>query len=344
MKAIYYENFKELPQIVELPIPVIRSESVLLEVKAAGLCRSDWHGWQGHDPDITLPHVPGHEFAGLIVEVGNDVRNWKEGDSVTTPFIQACGQCRYCRRGDQQVCESQQQAGFTTWGAFAQYVEVQYADVNLVRIPEKMSFAEAAVLGCRFGTAFRGIVDQGKLKSGDLAVILGAGGVGLSALLIARALGAVVMVIDINAQACELAERLGANYTTTKLTEGKVRMLQQEYGGAAVFVDAVGLPHAVNLSLRLLHRRGKFVQVGLLDPQLKWEFSPAKLIAHEIEIIGSHGIQSHRYEFMLQFLEDGSIDLDQLIRKRCTLQEGITQMVAMGANHHWGVDVITDFI
>src|SRR4051794_8120313 len=116
MKAVIYEEFRAPLMIRQVPDPVPPQDGVVIRVKAAGLCRSDWHGWMGNDPDIKLPHVPGHEFSGVVEAVGGDVAGWKKGDHVTLPFVCGCGTCEQCLSGNHQVCDRQFQPGFTHWG------------------------------------------------------------------------------------------------------------------------------------------------------------------------------------------------------------------------------------
>jgi len=170
MRAVVYQRIRERPQIAELPEPPCPNDGVVVAVRATGLCRSDWHAWMGHEP-VPLPHVPGHEFAGVIDQVGIDVDGWSVGDRVTTPFVYACGTCAQCRAGDHQICDRQEQPGFTRWGSFAERVVVTHAQTNLVRLPDALGFAEAASLGCRFATAYRAVVVQGRLaaEGGDPA-------------------------------------------------------------------------------------------------------------------------------------------------------------------------------
>src|SRR3954452_2137446 len=189
MRAVVFEQYGEPARVREVPDPEPVEHGVVVRVEATGLCRSDWHGWQGHDPDITLPHVPGHELAGVVEAVGARVTGARPGDRVTVPFVCACGTCPACAVGYQQVCERQTQPGFTHWGSFAQYVALDHADVNLVAVPQELSFATAASLGCRFATAFRAVVRQGRAAAGEWVAVHGCGGVGLSAVMIAAASG-----------------------------------------------------------------------------------------------------------------------------------------------------------
>lgn len=342
MKAIYYDQFGITPQIREVPVPIIGNSSVLVKVMATGLCRSDWHGWQGHDRDILLPHVPGHEFAGEIVQLGQSVKGWQIGDRVTTPFIQACGHCIYCQHGDHQVCENQEQAGFTHWGSFAEFVEVRNAEVNLVKLPEQMTYEVAAVLGCRFGTAFRAIMDQAQIEKEDFVLILGCGGVGLSAILIAKALGAKVAAVDLNPAALSFAQECGLDMGFEILNEQTRHQLIAWSGrGVKACIDAIGHPKLLNEGLNVLQRRGKYVQVGLMpDDQGLPQFSMERVLAHELEIIGSHGIQGWQYGNLLKFIVDYQLDIEKLITNCCNLEKAIEHFTLIGANNQVGVTVI----
>ena len=180
----------------------------MVKVLATGMCRSDWHAWAGHD-DIAMPHVPGHELAGVIDAVGEGVQHWKVGDRVTVPFVCGCGTCEWCLAGDAQVCPDQQQPGFTHWGSFAEFVALHAADSNLVAIPDSIEYTTAASLGCRFATAYRALAARAQVKAGEWVTVVGAGGVGLSAVMIAKAMGARVIAVDRNPEALAVAARLG---------------------------------------------------------------------------------------------------------------------------------------
>jgi alcohol dehydrogenase len=210
MKAVYYEKFQGPVEIREVPNPKVSPGSVIVKVEATGLCRSDWHGWMGHDPDIVLPHVPGHELAGTVVEVGAGIKNRKVGDRVTVPFAGGCGHCPECASGNHQVCDNQFQPGFTAWGSFAGFVEIKYADINLVQLPDEIDFVTAASLGCRFITSFHAVIDRGKVSAGQWLAVHGCGGVGPSAIMIAAAAGANVVAVDIDDLKLGLAKKAGA--------------------------------------------------------------------------------------------------------------------------------------
>jgi alcohol dehydrogenase len=266
MKAVMYEAFGERPTLVRLPDPSPEPHGVVVKVEATGVCRSDWHGWVGHDADIALPHVPGHELAGTVQAVGRDVTRWQVGDRVTVPFVGGCGSCPECHAGHQQVCHRQFQPGFTHWGSFAEYVSLHQADLNLVALPDAVGFVTAASLGCRFVTSFRAVVDQGRVAAGQWVAVHGCGGVGLAAIMIAHALGANVVAVDITDDKLALAKRLGAAATIDARSAASVpeALIDVTGGGAHVSLDALGHPDTCFNSVASLRRRGKHVQVGLM--------------------------------------------------------------------------------
>lgn len=347
MRAMYYEQFGAAPEIRTLPDPTPTNAGVVISVKATGLCRSDWHGWMGHDPDIKLPHVPGHELAGTIAAVGRDVRRFKVGDRVTVPFVSGCGHCMECRSGNQQVCEEQFQPGFTHWGSFAEYVAIDYADQNLVHLPEEISYETAASLGCRFATSFRAVVDQGRLQGGEWLAVHGCGGVGLSAIMIGAALGANVVAIDIAEDKLALAKTIGASVTIDSRSVADVSEAVREVtgGGAHVSVDALGHPQTCCNSILNLRRRGRHVQVGLMLADHATPAIPmARVIAHELEIYGSHGMQSWRYDAMLRMILSGKLSPDRLIGRRITLSEAAPALASMDSFRENGISIIDRLI
>ncbi|MBO0799713.1 MAG: zinc-dependent alcohol dehydrogenase family protein, partial [Blastocatellia bacterium] len=312
-----------------------------------GLCRSDWHGWQGHDPDIrTLPHIPGHEFAGVVVAAGQDVRGWRTGDRITTPFVLGCGSCVYCLAGDHQVCENQYQPGFSGSGSFAEYVALPFADINLVRLPDELEFVEAAALGCRFVTAYRGIVKQARLRPGEWIAVYGCGGVGLSAIMIARALGAQVIGIDVAEDKLALAREAGAGYTFNAAAVPDVPQAIRELteGGVHVSADALGSTITCRNSLLSLRRRGRHVQIGLLlGDQADPEIPMGKVIAHELEFYGSHGIQAHAYPEIFDLISSGKLPLGKLIGRRIALDEACAALATLASSPGRGITVIDHF-
>ncbi len=346
MRAIVYEQFGTSPSIQNVADPVPTPNGVVVKVEATGLCRSDWHGWMGHDPDIVLPHVPGHELAGTVAAVGSQVKGWRVGDRVTAPFVCGCGHCFECHSGNHQVCEKQFQPGFTAWGSFAEHVALDFADTNLVRLPDELDFATAAGLGCRFVTAFRAIVDQARVQPGEWVAVHGCGGVGLSAIMIATAMGANVVAIDLTEEKLDFAREIGA-VATINGSEGAgvVRAVKTvTNGGAHVSIDALGHPTTCFNSISNLRRRGRHVQVGLmLGEHAQAKVPMSKIIAFELQVLGSHGIQAFRYKAMMDMIGTGKLQPHKLVGKRISLDEAPTALMAMDRFEGTGISVITSF-
>lgn len=346
MKAVVYEAFSKPPAIRNVPDPTPDAKGVVVKVMATGICRSDWHGWVGHDADIVLPHVPGHELAGVVEAVGKDVSNWKIGDRVTVPFVGGCGGCPQCHSGNHQVCDHQFQPGFTHWGSFAEYVAIDYADINLVRLPETLGYATAASLGCRFVTSFRAVVDQGKVAAGQWVAVHGCGGVGLSAIMIANALGANVIAVDITDDKLAFARQLGAVATVNASGVANVAEAVKEIskGGAHVSIDALGHASTCFNSISSLRKRGKHIQVGLMLAEHSRPAIPMdKVLAHELEIIGSHGMQAWRYDAMMEMIMAGKLRPEKLIGNRISLEQSIAALMGMDRFEAKGVTVVTEF-
>ncbi len=346
MKAAVYEAFGEPLSIRNVPDPAPPVGGVVIQVMATGLCRSDWHGWMGHDPDIRPPHVPGHELAGIVAATGKTVTRWADGDRVTLPFVCGCGRCPQCASGNHQVCDRQFQPGFTHWGSFAEYVAVDHADVNLVRLPDEIGFVAAASLGCRFATSFRAIVEQGSVSAGQWVAVHGCGGVGLSAIMIAGALGANVIAVDVDDAKLDFARSVGAAATVNaaRIDDVVRRVVELTDGGAHVSIDALGSPATCFNSIANLRKRGKHVQVGLLPADQRHPAVPMdRVIAHELEILGSHGMQAHRYPALLAMIRAGKLSPEALVRRRIRLEEALDALVAMDSFPGVGITVIDAF-
>ncbi len=338
MRAVVFNEFGGVPVVTEVPEPSPPPGGVVLRVEATGLCRSDWHGWRGHDPGIVLPHVPGHELAGTVAEVGSGVRGWAVGDRVTVPFVCACGDCRECRAGDHQVCPNQQQPGFTYWGSFAEYVAVPYAEVNLVRLPDEIGFTAAASLGCRFATAYRGVARVGAALPGEWLVVFGCGGVGLSAVMIGTALGARVVAVDVSESALAAAAGFGAEHTVPAGAAAVERLRELTDGGPQVTVDAIGAVDVVQQALSVLRPRGRHVQLGLLPGAVTLEVSA--LIARELQWVGSHGLAAHDYPALLELVRSGAVRPDALVGREIGLADVPAALVELDRGRPTGMTVI----
>ncbi len=346
MRALIYREFTGPLAVENVADPVLPDDGVIVEVKANGICRSDWHGWMGHDADIRLPHVPGHELAGVIAEVGRDVRRWQRGDRVTVPFACGCGSCPQCLAGNQHICDNYFQPGFTAWGSFAQYVALRYADTNLVRLPDGMDYVESASLGCRYITAFRAVVHQGRVGPGEWMIVHGCGGLGLAAIQIGAALGASVIGVDIRDEALTFAKMLGARHVLNARKEERLTRAVRDLtdGGAHVSLDTLGSVETCRNSILSLRKRGRHVQVGLMVADYRDAPVPFnRVIAMELEILGSHGMQAHAYAPMLQMILDKKLKPRELINDTVSLDESAAALQAMGDFRGVGVTVVDRF-
>lgn len=346
MQAAVYDQFSGPITVETLPDPIPTRDGAVIRVEATGLCLSDWHGWKGHDTDIRLPHVPGHELAGVVESIGDDVRHWQPGNRVTLPFVCGCGGCPQCLSGNHQVCDHQFQPGFTAWGSFAEYVAIRYADINLVRLPETMTFTTAASLGCRFVTAFRAICAQGRVRAGQWVAVYGCGGVGLSAIMIADSIGARVVAVDITREKLAMAESIGASAAVNARKTAQVVEAVRDItgGGAHVSMDALGSPETCFNSIASLRKRGRHIQVGLMSTEHRHPPIPMdRVIANELEIFGSHGIQAFEYGRLLDMIIAGKLHPEKLIGRTVDLAEGIAMLTDMDRFGQTGVTVIDRF-
>ncbi len=331
MRAVLIEQFARVPSVQQVPDPTPAADGVVVRVAATGLCRSDWHAWRGHDTDVVLPHVPGHELVGTVAAAGADVRRWQVGDRVTVPFVMACGRCEVCRAGDGQVCPQQTQPGFTGWGSFADLVALDHADTNLVAVPHALSDVAAASLGCRFATSYRALTARGRLQPGEWLSVHGCGGVGLSAVMIAVAMGARVVAVDVSPAALDLARALGAEVVLdARGTDVPAAIVDATDGGAHVSLDALGSPVTCADSVLSLRRRGRQVQVGLLPgatghPQVPME----RVVGYELDLLGSHGMAAADYPPMLDLVATGALRPDLLVLGTITLDDAPRALAAM---------------
>ncbi len=343
MKALHYNEFGGAVTVAELPDPTAPDGGVVLRVGASGLCRSDWHAWAGHDDTVALPHVPGHEFAGEIVAVGAGVDGWRTGQRVTAPFVNGCGRCAWCRSGQAQVCPQQTQPGFTHWGSHAELVAVRAADLNLVALPEDLSWAAAASLGCRFATAFRALAARAAVRPGEWLVVHGAGGVGLSTIMIGRALGARVIAVDLTVDALALAGSVGAEQVVLAGDDAPAEIAELTSGGAHVAVDAVGSPATCTASLLSLRRRGRHVQIGLLPAGAGPDLPLGRVIGWELDLLGSHGMAAADYPAMLAMVAEGTLRPQDLLGATVDLHRAAELLPLPGSAPSTGVTVIDPY-
>jgi len=350
MKAAVFEATRKPLVVKDLPDPTCAPNGAIIQVEANGICRSDWHAWSGDWTWLGLAAQPGavlgHEFCGVVVEVGKEVKNFKKGDRVVVPFSQGDGTCEYCRNGQSNVCLTPMLPGFSYPGGFGRLVAVPFADLNLVALPPSIDFIAAASMGCRFMTSFHGIVDRAKVKPGEWVAVYGCGGIGLSAINVAAAMGANVIGIDLDSAKLELAKGLGAAHVINGAkTEPVAAVLDISKGGAHVAVDALGVAATCRNSVMSLRKQGRHLQIGLTTKAEGGEVSMPidRIVTMELELIGSVGMQASHYPQMLAMVESGKCTPKNMVTGTCDLK-GINKIFEeMNTFQNVGVTVINNY-
>ena len=347
MKAALITEFSEPLEISDVAEPPTPADGVLIDVKACGVCRSDWHGWKGTNHVITLPHVPGHELAGIVVDVGPDCRNFSKGDRVTVPVILGCGHCACCRAGNLTICDDQYVVGFSGWGAFAERVAIPLADANVLKLPDSISDEVAAALGCRTTTSFSAVVDKAKVKPGEKLAVHGCGGVGLSAIMIGAAVGATVVAVDIIDEKLELAKQVGATHVINAARTNDVGEAIRDItgGGADASIEALGVTQTLHNSLRCLAKLGRHVQIG--QPLDEHANPPVPLLEtvyyRQLVIMGSRGLPALRFPALFEMISSGRLDIARLIKTRIKLEEAGAVLAKMDHHEDVGITLIDRF-
>ena len=344
MRAALLTAFRAPLEIATVPDPAPPPGGVVLRTLACGVCRSDWHAWTGADP-VELPHIPGHEYCGEIVATGPDVTRWQVGDRVIAPFILACGRCPACAKGAQTTCPDQAVPGFTMPGAFAERIAVPFADTNLTALPKGMDPAVAAAMGCRITTAWHALTGRAALAPGEWLAVFGGGGIGLSALILGRALGAKVVVVDVVPEKLAHATAQGATAVVNARESDPAEAVREITGGGAdVAIEALGIPETTAGALRSLRKLGRMVQIGMpAGPHLTMPIPMDAVYSGQLALYGTRGMPAWRYPALLEFLGAAGVDLAPLIARRVPLSAASGELAAFDGPAPPGVAVITDF-
>ena len=353
MRAAVLEEYGEPLVVQERENPQASTDEVVVELDAAGICRSDWHAWQGDwgwlDAKPPKGQILGHEPAGTVVEVGNDVEEFREGDEVAVPFNLADGACPRCHSDQSHMCENGVTPGFSpeVQGAFAEEMRVPHADFNLTHLPENTSARGMAGLGCRFMTAYHALVHRADAQVGDSIAVHGCGGIGLSAIHIADAMGLDIIAVDIDDEPLERARSLGADATVNASdvedVPGTVKDITD--GGAEFAVDALGIAETCRNAVLSLDTFGTHIQIGLTTEEEKGIVGlPVDLITgQELEFIGSKGMQPSRYDELVRMVEKGRLDPTRVISQTVALDDAPDVLEAMTTYENDGISVITEF-
>lgn len=350
MKAAVIEQYGE-PMVVhsDWKEPECGPRDAVIRVEACGICRSDhtiWKGglpWMGIVPE--LPVVPGHEYCGVVEEIGSEVTRFSVGDRVVAPFNHGCGSCQYCSEGHQNVCTDLKLPGVHYTGGYAALTTVGRADVNLVHLPESIPFAVAAAMGCRYVTSYHGVVDQAQVGPGEWVAVFACGGVGLSAVDIASGLGANVIAVSRSPEKLALAEKLGATHTVIAGDDAPAQIQEITGGGAHVSIDALGSAATTLPAILSLRPRGRHLRLGVSNQheQGKIEIPVDMLTFLELRMIGSFGMQAARFPEMLRMVEAGRLHPELLLSETVTLEEADSVLHAMSDYDTVGMSVITEF-
>ena len=342
MRAAMIRNFNEDLSIERVSEPTCPDNGVVLKVEACGVCRSDFHGWTGHHPKIESGSILGHEYCGTVVEAGSQALH-KVGDRLIAPFILGCGSCPECHSGKSNACESAVVPGFGWPGAYAEFVAVPY-DHNLIHLPETMSPALAAGLGCRVTTAWHGLTDRADVKAGEWVAVHGTGGIGLATLLLAKMLKARVVVVDVVDEKLEHAKKHGADATVNAAKTDVASTIREiTNGGAQVSIEALGIEATTNASVECLATLGRHVHVGMPAGTGRMDVNMRAIYSKQLSFFGTRGMPSWKYPSLLAMIERGDIDISPMVAREIPLSGASVELRAMNGPTPPGTAVITDF-
>ncbi len=343
MRAAVVRKFNDDLSIETVPDPECPENGVVLEVAACGVCRSDHHGWVGKHPKIENGSILGHEYCGTVVEAGPRAMH-KVGDRLIAPFILGCGSCPACQTGVSNTCANQIVPGFGWPGAYAQYVAAPF-DHNLVHLPDSLSPALAAGLGCRVTTAWHALTDRAQVQAGEWVAVHGTGGIGLSTLLLAKMLGAQVVVVDIVEEKLKHARAHGADATVNALKEDVAEAIRDITGGGAqVSIEALGIEQTTNASLECLAILGRHVHVGMPSGDGMMNVNMRAIYTKQLAFYGTRGMPSWKYPSLLGMIERGDVDISPMVAREVALSGASAELRVMDGPAPPGTAVITDFV
>lgn len=341
------------PMVVgEVPDPRIGPKDALVKVSAAGMCRTDWHQWNGDfawiNFRVPLPVILGHEFAGVVEEVGAEVQGVKPGDRVVVPFVECCGRCEPCLRGTSQLCWNLNVPGATHSGSYAEYVAVPNAGLNCLHLPDAVDATSAASLGCRYSTAWNAVTLVGGVQAGQWVTVFGAGGMGLAAVQIATASGAQVIAVDVNDAALDLATKQGAVATVNSAAVGgevAAQIKELTGGGAHLSVDCHARHGSPLQSVLGLRSGGRHVHAGFTSADDAGMVAlPVDLMALlQLDFTGCMCAPHSRYPELLSLVASGRLAPGTLVTKEISLDEVNQSMRDLDSYATVGMHVITSF-
>ena len=309
-------------RVIEKPIPAYDSDQVLIRVEYIGICGSDVHTFEGHYNVNAENLTIGHEFAGVVAEVGKNVKNVKVGDRVTSETtFKICGKCRYCKEGQYNLCSTRKGLGTQQDGAMAQYIVARAASCHI--LPENVSTRDASITEAA-ACAYHGVY-RADIKSGDIVLVLGPGPIGLLVAQVVMSRGGRVVMTGLTQDAGRLKiakERFGVEFTVDVLKddlEGLVNKLTDGYG-ADVCYDCSGAVPSMQTGMKLLRKQGQYVQVGLFAREVI-EVNFSHIIQKELRVTGSRSQNTHDWEPTLKLMSEGKINADKMITHEVGIDE-----------------------
>jgi 2-desacetyl-2-hydroxyethyl bacteriochlorophyllide A dehydrogenase len=320
MKAIRMVEVGKPLVLREIPVPDTDDHEVLVQVKAAGICHSDVHYRAGISAVGDLPQTLGHEVAGVVTAAGSRVRNVGVGDRVCLHYLLSCGDCHYCSRGSEQFCHLGQMIGKDCDGGYAEYIAIPARSV--VPLPKEIPFDHGAVLMCSSSTSFHAL-HKAQLRAGETVAVFGAGGLGMSAIQLARAMGALtVYVVDINAEKLALAAGYGAVPVNAAQVDPVTEIKQLTGGrGVDVALEVIGLARTMQQAVQVLGVFGRAVLAGITDRPLPID-TYSELLGKEAQVIGCSDHLLQELPLLLAYAQRGDLDLSEIVTNHVPLTAG----------------------
>jgi len=338
MKAVQMIGAGQPLQLHEIPAPAIGERDILVRVCAAGICHSDVHYRAGRSPVRPLPMTLGHEVAGVIEQIGEHVTSVGVGDRVCLHYNITCGDCYYCSTGNEQFCPQVLMLGHYTSGGYAEYIAVPAR--NAIALPDEIPFEQGATLMCASATAFHAL-RKSRLKAGESAAIIGVGGLGMSAIQLARAFGALdVFAVDINAEKLQLAADYGAIPVNARQADPVAEIRKQTNGkGVDVAIELIGLPQTMQQTVRCLGVMGRAVIAGIGDQPLEID-TYRELLGNEAEIIGSNDHLLQELPVLVEMARRKVLDTSRVVTRTVPLAADAIN-ATLDALEQWSGDVRT---
>jgi len=320
MKAVRLVEIGKPLQLQEVPMPVVAPNEVLVRIMAAGICHSDVHYRDGVSPVRSLPVTLGHEIAGVVERAGPQVTSLQTGDRVCLHYLITCGDCRFCISGNEQFCTTGEMVGKHRDGGYAEYIAVPAR--NAVPLPDEIPFEQGAVLMCSSATSLHAL-RKAKLQAGESVAIFGVGGLGMSAIQLARALGALdVYAVDLNEERLALAGQYGAIPVDAAAGDpvAQIRQLTRD-SGVDVALELIGLPQTIRQAVQVLGVCGRAVVVGITDKPVAMD-TYHQLIGKEASIMGSDDHLLSELPLLIELARRGKLDLSAVVTRTVPLDAG----------------------